>query len=87
MNVDPEFEGLWASPDKLLNIDVGDWKYQRPVTDKSRCCRCGICHFNCPTGCRRDMGTHFEAKLEYCKGCGICATVCPVDAIKMRMEA
>jgi pyruvate ferredoxin oxidoreductase delta subunit len=25
-----------------------------------------------------------EIDLEYCKGCGICAEECPVDAIEMK---
>ena len=28
----------------------------------------------------------YEADLEYCKGCGLCAQVCPVKCIKMEVE-
>ena len=87
MDIEPEAEGLWASPTDLFVIDVGDWKYQRPVTEAGRCCQCGICYFFCPTGCIKDMGTYYAADLGYCKGCGICVTLCPVDAIKMEREA
>ena len=87
MDIPPEAEGLWASPAHLFVIDVGDWKYQRPLTEASRCCHCGVCYLFCPTGCIKDMGTYFAANLEYCKGCGICARLCPVDAIKMEREA
>jgi pyruvate ferredoxin oxidoreductase delta subunit len=28
----------------------------------------------------------YEIDLDYCKGCGICAEECPVDAIEMIQE-
>ena len=33
---------------------------------------------------RKDI--YFEADLTYCKGCGICAEICPVKCIKMEKE-
>ena len=33
-----------------------------------------------------DKGDHFEANLEFCKGCGICAKECPRKAITMVPE-
>jgi Pyruvate/2-oxoacid:ferredoxin oxidoreductase delta subunit len=33
-----------------------------------------------------EYDTYFEADLEYCKGCGICAEECPTKAIEMITE-
>lgn len=77
------YEAPWADSDELFTLDVGTWKYQKPVTKASKCCHCGICFFFCPTGCVGDMGDYFAADLDYCKGCGICEIECPVSAISM----
>lgn len=87
MKMGREAEGLWASPEDLFEINVCEWRFQRPVTQADRCCQCGVCSFFCPDGCRQDNGTSYSATLESCKGCGICAVLCPVDAIKMEREA
>ena len=66
---------------------TGDWRTDKPVLDKAKCIKCGMCWLMCPDACikENDDGT-FEAKLFYCKGCGICANVCPKDAITMVEE-
>ncbi len=33
---------------------------------------------------RKDI--YFETDLDYCKGCGICAEICPVKCITMQKE-
>ena len=70
----------------LYVINTGDWRYQRPVTDQSKCAKCGQCWIHCPTQCIKEHTTHFEADLEFCKGCGICAHECPNSAISMIEE-
>ena len=87
MKFTSEYEGPWASGEKLLVLETGGWRYQRPVVKVDKCCQCGTCYLFCSTGCVRDMGTHFAADLDYCKGCGICARLCPVKAITMVREA
>ncbi len=66
---------------------TGDWRADRPVTDKSKCIKCGMCWLLCPDAAitQNEDGT-FEANLFYCKGCGICVRVCPKDAITMVEE-
>lgn len=79
-------EGPWADPRTLCTLSTGEWRYQRPITTTDKCCQCGWCFIYCPTGCIEDKGSYFAANLDYCKGCSICARVCPVDAIKMVKE-
>jgi 2-oxoacid:acceptor oxidoreductase delta subunit (pyruvate/2-ketoisovalerate family) len=86
MKFTSEYEAPWASPEKLLVLDTGDWRYQRPLVKVDKCSQCGTCYLFCPAGCVRDMGSHFAADLDYCKGCGVCARVCPVKAIAMVRE-
>ncbi|MBI4286432.1 MAG: 4Fe-4S binding protein [Chloroflexi bacterium] len=70
-----------------LNVfKSGQMRVQRPVVNAAKCAWCGSCHLFCPTGCLIDKDGHFEANLDYCKGCGICAQVCPVQAIAMVRE-
>ena len=68
-----KYEGPWSEGSDLLVLPVGEWKVQRPLVKEPKCCHCGTCYLFCPTGCIEDKGTYFEANLDYCKGCGLCA--------------
>jgi 2-oxoacid:acceptor oxidoreductase delta subunit (pyruvate/2-ketoisovalerate family) len=81
-----KFEGPWATPEITLVIKTGEWRFQRPVTKVGKCRQCGWCYIFCPTGCIEEKGTYFTANLDFCKGCGICARVCPGNAIKIIRE-
>ena len=60
---------------------TGDWRQQRPVLDLEKCVHCMLCWLYCPDSSfiARD-GRIAEIDLTYCKGCGICAEVCPPKA-------
>jgi len=70
----------------LSELRTGDWRAERPVVDRRRCVKCATCWVNCPTQCITEKKTWFEANLEICKGCGICAHECPHRAITMVVE-
>ena len=70
-----------------VEYETGDWKSRRPILDKAKCTKCGLCFIYCPEGCiRPDDEGYFISDLKYCKGCGICAAECPVKAINMVVE-
>ena len=66
---------------------TGDWRSQRPITDKEKCNKCGLCWLYCPDAAIKPLADgYYETDLFYCKGCGICAKECPKDAITMIEE-
>ena len=69
-------EASWsdASGD-MLCLHTGDWRTERPIFDKGKCNACGFCYIFCPIQCISDDedGIHYQADMEYCKGCGVCA--------------
>lgn len=66
---------------------TGGWRSERPWRNDEKCTQCLLCWIVCPDSSIRVEGekvTTFD--LDHCKGCGICAQVCPVDAIDMVPE-
>lgn len=66
---------------------TGAWRLVEPlISDK--CIACGICVQVCPEGCivLAEKGGKKKAVVDYdyCKGCMICATQCPVKAIEKK---
>jgi len=53
-----------------------------PVKDEEKCTECSLCEQHC----RFDAITDLQINLRRCEGCGVCALVCPVEAITMRDE-
>ena len=71
---------------------TGDWRAKRPIIDLNKCIpfkkqkdTCYLCWLYCPDGTVK-RGTPVEIDLIYCKGCGVCAQVCPTKAISMEIE-
>ena len=69
--------------------ETGGWRTYRPVLDEEKCVHCLVCWISCPDSAvivRDEKMTGFE--LRHCKGCGVCAAVCPkkVQAITMVKE-
>jgi len=52
------------------------------------CTRCDLCMIFCPDlAISRNGHGPYRIALEYCKGCGVCATECPRGAIAMTRDA
>lgn len=67
---------------------TGDWRTFKPVRDPEKCTRCLLCPMICPDSAITWNKTteDIEFNYDFCKGCGICASECPADAIKMVRE-
>ena len=66
---------------------TGDWRTFRPVKDESKCIHCLVCWIHCPDSSIRTSNGRMDGfDIDHCKGCGICAEVCPVKCIEMKNE-
>lgn len=76
-----------SEPGNASQYKTGDWRSLRPIVDKNRCIRCGVCYIFCPDmAIIKDEEGYFEADLYYCKGCGICMQECITGCISMVEE-
>ena len=71
---------------------TGEWRSAYPVIDHGKCTpakqgkpSCFLCWLYCPEAVV-SKSIPVSIDLEYCKGCGICAYVCPTGAMSMVKE-
>ncbi len=65
-------------------INRGSWRIKEPKINYSKCIKCHMCWLYCPDSAitiKKDNYT--EPNQKTCKGCGVCAEVCPVKCIVM----
>ena len=79
--------GLIVDAGNAIEYNTGNWRAFRPVVNLEKCTHCMLCWLYCPdisviVEDRKMMG--FD--LEHCKGCGVCADVCPPKCISMHSE-
>ncbi len=82
------FGPLTAKPGSSMKHKTGSWRItKKPKFLKKECIACRMCILVCPEGCisGKEKNT-FICDYSYCKGCGICAYVCPKKDIEMVSE-
>ncbi len=66
---------------------TGSWRVERPEIDRARCNACGLCFVRCPDGAMAlDDEGYPIVDYDHCKGCLVCAQICPLDAVSRRRE-
>ena len=77
--------GGMADPTTAAQPRTGGWRTGlKPEVDLSRCVNCLICWLYCPDSAVLLDGTVFAGiDDEFCKGCELCAELCPTEAIAM----
>jgi len=75
--------GAVLNPGSTRNNKTGSWRTFKPNLDKEKCVDCDNCILFCPEG---SINKDHDIDYDYCKGCGICGTECPVKAIEMERE-
>lgn len=79
--------GLILEAGNAMQYHTGSWRSSRPHLDLSSCSHCLFCWLYCPDGSIVvESGKVVQINYDYCKGCGICAAVCPREAILMAAE-
>jgi pyruvate ferredoxin oxidoreductase delta subunit len=81
--------GVIPQAGNAVEYKTGGWRTYRPVRDNDKCINCLQCWIYCPDDaiiCEEQTIKGKPYDLDHCKGCGICANICPVKCIEMKVE-
>jgi len=81
--------GVIPQAGNAVEYETGGWRTYRPVRNDDACINCLQCWVYCPDDsiiCEDQTIKGKPYDLVHCKGCGICAAVCPVKCIEMKTE-
>lgn len=79
--------GVITEAGNAAQYRTGDWRTFKPVLDEDECISCLQCWIHCPDAAIMvEEGKMVGYDYEHCKGCGICASVCPKNCIEMVRE-
>lgn len=74
---------------EFVSAQTGSWRLERPEVAFAACIKCGTCKMYCPTNVitiDKEAEECVTFLWDFCKGCGICANVCPKKCIQMVPE-
>ena len=80
--------GMVLDAGNSIEYKTGDWRAFRPVLGEAECIHCFQCWLFCPDSSilvDTENETMIGFDLDHCKGCGICAAVCPIN-VKVRRD-
>ncbi|MBU0662494.1 4Fe-4S binding protein [Candidatus Micrarchaeota archaeon] len=64
---------------------MGSWATHVPVFDRKKCIKCHLCWIYCPdTAIKINKDGTTRTDYSICKGCSVCAGVCPTKCITMK---
>ncbi len=79
----------WTHSDNnSFTYSVADWRVEKPIFNADHCIHCQFCWVYCPDTSIISKDKKFShIDYEHCKGCGICAHVCPTNPKSLIMFA
>ena len=79
--------GMILDAGNAVSYRTGGWRAFRPVRGEAACIHCFQCWLFCPDSSilvDADSEKMIGFDLDHCKGCGICASICPVNTKVLR---
>lgn len=81
--------GVIPQAGNAVEYKTGGWRTFRPIREDEKCINCLQCWIYCPDNaiiCEEQTIKGKPYDLDHCKGCGVCAAICPVKCIEMKVE-